>query len=559
MKIKAYEDRVDGVDKPTDTSSNGLGVACDIERQDAMINDLIQLTRLQNTEINNLRQEVRHISASAAATAEKEDGLRAEMDELKRQVSALRSEQQKEKSPKEGENGGEVTPPKLTRKAHIAIRDPQTVKDKIIAAVKEDVTAQTLELEHKQGTSMLAVKSQIHALETIMSSVLSGIGCLYKAVLPPSDLRDEVSSIKHYYHHLGQKKADLIGKLDKNSDVPSHSKQQIILQYQFSVLSNALDHHISVAQKKVSHDLGKEQAHTDLVKEFLKLTKHAENQLQLIENHSQSIGSHGEEIGKIQNCLSSLQSVLGLFEKGKHESNGLKQRLRDLEEKVAYNFSAPLHSPAWSSSGRSTLCLPHDDSVDKTIQLSARIESQEQAIYEIGQKVISVETTAKKHKNSLFSDCRDLAILQKRLSYAEKLIGGAYSPDYFCIRGRSFYQDATSLRFTPTDRVARDTFSKFYGNRAEVARFVDIAPPVVMLAFHAIARVRCSHEVWENRLDLKQDIRRVAEDIIDSWMKGLPLREGEEHMPCHDRALIEDGNHLKLLCRRADMDFDGDQ
>jgi hypothetical protein len=102
-------------------------------------------------------------------------------------------------------------------------------------------------------------------------------------------------------------------------------------------------------------------------------------------------------------------------------------------------------------------------------------------------------------------------------------------------------------------------FSKFYGNRAEVARFVDIAPPVVILAFYAIARVRCNYEIWEDKLDLKQEIRHVAEDIIDSWVKVLPLREGDEHMPCHDRALLEDGNRLKLLCRRANMDIDGDQ
>jgi hypothetical protein len=439
MKINPYEDRVDGVDKPTDTSSNGLGFARDIERQDAMINDLIQLTRLQNTEINNLRQEVRRISASAAAAAEKEDGLRAEMEELKREVSALRIEQQEEKhNQKQGENSGEVSP-RLTRKAHVAIRDPQTVKDRIIAAVKEDVTAQTLELEHKQGTNMLAVKSQIHGLEMIMSSVLSGIGCLYKALVPPSETRDQVSSIKHYYLDLEHNKADVIDKLHQDSDLPSISKQQILLQHQFSALSKALNQ-----RKQQSRDLGKDQGHVDMQKQILKLSKTVESQFQVISNHNLSIGSHSEEISKIQNCLSSLQSVLELLEKTKPECDRMRLRILDLEEKVLHP-----HSPAWSSSDRSTLYMPYEDSVEKTTALSTRIELQEQALHELGQRVIVVETMGKKHKNSLFSDCRDLAILQKRLSYAEKLIGGTYSAHYFAIRGRSFYQDATSLRVYP--------------------------------------------------------------------------------------------------------------
>ncbi|CRG86313.1 hypothetical protein PISL3812_03318 [Talaromyces islandicus] len=580
METKHCKDRADDVDKPTHTSGNGMAeqhraVHHDIERQDAMINDLIQLTRLQNTEINNLRQEVRRISASAAAAAaEKDDGLRAEVDELKRQISALRSEQHEEK---DSRNSGDntctaTTPTKLTRKAHVAIRDPQTVKDRIIAAVRENVTAQTLELEQKQGTDMLAINSHIHGLEMIMSSVLSGIGCLYKTLVPPSETRHEVSSIKHYYDDLDQQKADVMEKLDMGSELTLLSKQQVLLQHQFSALSTALDQRISAATKKQSHHHVEENQSANMQKQIVKLSKTVDSQLQVISNHNLSIGSHSEEIGKIQNCLSSLQAVLELFEKTKQDSDGLKSRMSEVEQKVANNttFSAPPYSPAWRSStgGRSTLYQPHDDSAGKASELTTGVESQKHALEELAQRVLVVENLGRKHTNTLFSDGTDLAILQQRLSHTETLIGRIFSQTvrsprlYPTIRGQSFHEDATSLRFIGRDdESARDKFYKFYGNRAEAARFVEIAPRAVILAFNAIARVRSSGDDEmgdEMRKGSLVAVQHVAEGIVDSWEKTLPLHEGDEHVPCNNNTTINsDGAlaELQLLCRRANVDL----
>lgn len=558
MKIKPYEDPVDTANKPAADTPTRYGMAgpyraavhSDIERQDAMINDLIQLTRLQNTEINNLRQELRRISTVVSAVTEKEDGLRAEMNELKQQISTLRTEQQQQQGEKDCDN----TPTKLTRKAHVAIRDPQTVKDRIIAAVREDVTAQTLELEHKQGTSMLAIKRQIYGLEMIMSSMLSGIGRLYKTLVPPSETRDEISSIEHYYGDLEQKKGDLMEKLHKQADLSSISKQQILLQHQFSALSTALDQRA----RKQRHDVEEGEKPADMKKQILKLSKTVDSQMQVLSNHNLSIGSHREEIGRIQSCLASLQSVLEFFEKEKHDSDGLKSRMLAVEQKVANHFNTPPHSP-WAPSWSS---MPHDDGVAKIPELSTKVESQQHDLDELAHRVLVVENTGEKHKNSLFSDGKDLVLLQKRLTYAETLIGEVcrlYALDHISILGRTFYKDARSLRFISKSRIARAAFSELYGNRAEAARFVEIAPPVVVMAFNAIARVRCNtgSEMWQGKLNLKREIQHVAEAIIHSWEKMLPLREGDEHVPCEELFSAGSGDQLKFkqLCRRANMDF----
>lgn len=531
MKI----DRVDGVN-PTDTTSHGLSEQqrIDIERQEAMINDLIQLTRLQNTELNNLREEIRRISASAAT---EKDEMRAEMEELKQQVSALRAEQQEEKDGKSGDD----TPTKLTRKAHVAIRDQQTIKDKIIAAVKEDVTGKILELEGKQSTLISTMKGQISDLEKIMSSVLSGIGCLYKTIVPPSETRDEVSSIKHYYDHwyLEQSKDDLIDKIHKGSGLSSVAKQQIVLQHEFSELSKALEQRLSVAVKPQVRDVEKEEKPAHMQKQVDKLSKTIDSQLQVIGNHRMSISSHSEEIGKIQNFLDIL--------------------LLHLKRKDPGTFSTVLYTPTWNrvAGGMNTLHLRHDDSVQTIAKLSTKVDSLEDTLQELTQRLVVVENMGSKHENSLFSNCKNLVILQKRLSYAEECIEGS-SEHPFIIRGKSFYEDAATLRYVYYKKPAQQAFSKFYGSRAEAtsARFFEIAPPAVLMAFDTISRVRCRPEIWEGKLYLKRILERLAEKMIDSWEKKLPLREGDEYVPWNDQAFTKDENRLKLYCGAVNMGFD---
>ncbi|OKL63240.1 hypothetical protein UA08_01336 [Talaromyces atroroseus] len=157
-------------------------------------------------------------------------------------------------------------------------------------------------------------------------------------------------------------------------------------------------------------------------------------------------------------------------------------------------------------------------------------------------------------------DCysKDILNLKIRLSYAEKLIGARYRTGTFTIRGRSFFQDATALRYIATDQHARDTFKMFYGNRLHAIHYVDVAPPVVLAAFDIVARVRCRHEMWtDDKLEVKRQIRCAAEKIVDGWIKSLPLRESDEYgLDVLSRRLQKQFNLLKILCYRNSVEFD---
>jgi hypothetical protein len=153
---------------------------------------------------------------------------------------------------------------------------------------------------------------------------------------------------------------------------------------------------------------------------------------------------------------------------------------------------------------------------------------------------------------------KDILNLKIRLAYAEKLIGARYRTGTFTIRGRSFFQDATALRYIATDQHARDAFKMFYGNRLHAINYVDVAPPAVLAAFDIVSRIRCRHEMWtDDKLEAKRQIRCASENIVDDWIKSLPLSESDEYsLDISAHKVQKQFNILKVLCYRNYVEFD---
>ncbi|KAH8695204.1 hypothetical protein BGW36DRAFT_382275 [Talaromyces proteolyticus] len=193
--------------------------------------------------------------------------------------------------------------------------------------------------------------------------------------------------------------------------------------------------------------------------------------------------------------------------------------------------------------------------VDVTEMLD-KFESYAKTFQALNDKVTAIANKHALFERSLLSDKKDLINILGRLDYAERVIGALYSPGEFNIQGQSFYDDATSLRYAASQKDARDEFVRFYGQRLDAIRYVDVMPPVLPLAFLAIARVRCSPELWEDRLALKREISDVTEKMIEAWTKTLPQGKGSEHAPWPDKELLANSSRLKMLCRRAYIDVD---
>ena len=99
----------------------------------------------------------------------------------------------------------------------------------------------------------------------------------------------------------------------------------------------------------------------------------------------------------------------------------------------------------------------------------------------------------------------------------------------------------------------------FYGSRLAAADYVDIAPSAILACFDIISRVRCRHDLWtDDKLETKQRIRCVAEQIVDDWIQSLPLREGGEHV--HDvgepelQCVVNSQPSIHRSCRIFDLD-----
>ncbi|EEA26834.1 hypothetical protein TMatcc_004878 [Talaromyces marneffei ATCC 18224] len=158
---------------------------------------------------------------------------------------------------------------------------------------------------------------------------------------------------------------------------------------------------------------------------------------------------------------------------------------------------------------------------------------------------------------SLSSHKKDLLNLKRRLAHAEKLISACYRIGSFSIHGLSFYQDAAALRYISADPEARDAFKMFYGNRIAAIDYADIAPSAILACFDIIARIRCRHDLWtDDKLEAKQRIRCGAEQMVDDWIKSLPLRDGGEHIYVSARELQSRFNQLKVFCYGAGIVFD---
>ncbi|KUL91753.1 hypothetical protein ZTR_01390 [Talaromyces verruculosus] len=179
------------------------------------------------------------------------------------------------------------------------------------------------------------------------------------------------------------------------------------------------------------------------------------------------------------------------------------------------------------------------------------------SIESVHQQATSLLNKTTQQDASLSSHKKDLLNLKRRLAHAEKLIGASYRIGSFTIHGLSFYQDAAALRYISGDHEARDAFKMFYGNRIAAIDCVDIAPSAILACFDIISRIRCRHDLWtDDKLDAKQRIRCAAEQIVDDWIKSLPLRESGEHVHVSARELQSRFNQLKVLCYGAGVVFD---
>lgn len=179
------------------------------------------------------------------------------------------------------------------------------------------------------------------------------------------------------------------------------------------------------------------------------------------------------------------------------------------------------------------------------------------SIESVHQQATSLINKTTQQDASLSSHKKDLLNLKRRLAHAEKLIGARYRIGSFSIHGLSFYPDASALRYISSDHEARDAFKMFYGNRIAAIDYVDIAPSAILACFDIISRIRCRHDLWtDDKLDAKQRIRCAAEQIVDDWIKSLPLRDGGEHVHVSARELQSRFNHLKVLCYGAGVVFD---
>jgi hypothetical protein len=188
---------------------------------------------------------------------------------------------------------------------------------------------------------------------------------------------------------------------------------------------------------------------------------------------------------------------------------------------------------------------------------SPRSNDSEFSIESFHQQATTLINKTTQQDASLSSYKKDLLNLKRRLAHAEKLIGARYRIGSFSIHGLSFYQDAAALRYISGDPEARDAFKMFYGNRIAAIDYVDIAPSAILASFDIISRIRCRHDLWtDDKLDAKQRIRCAAEQIVDDWIKSLPLRDGGEHIHVSARELQSRFNQLKLLCYSADVVFD---
>lgn len=188
---------------------------------------------------------------------------------------------------------------------------------------------------------------------------------------------------------------------------------------------------------------------------------------------------------------------------------------------------------------------------------SPHSNDSEFSIESVHQQATSLLNKTTQQDASLSSHKKDLLNLKRRLAHAEKLIGARYKIGSFTIHGLSFYQDAAALRYISGDHEARDAFKMFYGNRIAAIDYVDIAPSAILACFDIISRIRCRHDLWtDDKLDAKQRIRCVAEQIVDDWIKSLPLREGGEHVHVSARELQSRFNQLKVLCYGAGVVFD---
>ncbi|KAI7975941.1 hypothetical protein EIK77_007267 [Talaromyces pinophilus] len=188
---------------------------------------------------------------------------------------------------------------------------------------------------------------------------------------------------------------------------------------------------------------------------------------------------------------------------------------------------------------------------------SPHSNDSEFSIESVHQQATSLLNKTTQQDASLSSHKKDLLNLKRRLAHAEKLIGARYRIGSFTIHGLSFYQDAAALRYISGDHEACDAFKMFYGNRIAAIDYVDIAPSAILACFNIISRIRCRHDLWtDDKLDAKQRIRCVAEQIVDDWIKSLPLREGGEHVHVSARELQSRFNQLKVLCYGAGVVFD---
>lgn len=251
-----------------------------------------------------------------------------------------------------------------------------------------------------------------------------------------------------------------------------------------------------------------------------------------------------------------------------------RQIINNEQKSIAQNQAPSMHFSHLSSHSTTTLPTPverawlgsesaHKSPLRHTASHSQDLTSPRShdsgfSIESFHQQATSLTNKAAQQDSSLSSHKKDLLNLKRRLAHAEKLIGARYRIGSFSIHGLSFYQDAAALRYISGDHAARDSFKMFYGNRIGAIDYVDIAPSAILACFDIISRIRCRHDLWtdDDKLEAKQRIRCAAEQIVDDWIKSLPLRDGGEHVHVSARELRSRFNQLKVLCHGAGVVFD---
>lgn len=264
---------------------------------------------------------------------------------------------------------------------------------------------------------------------------------------------------------------------------------------------------------------------------------------------------------RIDQLTETVTRHISAMNEQKHANQQLAQSLRlsHKSSRSTSTVSSSLEGAGFHSNGsfHSAHCRTPSHSTSSRPPTSAsHSTTSEFSTEDFHQQTTSLTQKLSQQDSRLSLQSKDLLSLKRRLGHAEKLIGARYQTGAFAIHGLSFYQDAAALRYV-SDQASRDTFKMFYGNRVAAIDYADIAPSAILACFDVISRVRCCHGMWkDDQLEAKQQIRCAAEQIVDDWIKSLPLNDAGECVHISARELQKQFNQLKVLCRRADIRFD---